>query len=268
MKKILKLIIKKLIKILPSNLQKKINQKKLKKLNTKINPSNTQRKIIANLCRGDCIEIGALSSPGWFPFATSIKYADIHKSNEAKEALEKIGYFGYHQRKFVDVSIIFNPEKAPLEKITSNSIDTIYSSHSLEHSPNPIAALIDYLRVVKKNGIVYTIIPNKNFTYDKKRKSTDINYLIQKYHSNNWSYNIEEYRDVFLNTESHEVYDNKSDKDIINAFKENSGHHHIYVYDEKNTLQLINFVLNETSGKIIYFDASNNNDIHFAISKQ
>jgi len=253
--------------LIPHNLKNRIIKKKLKRIESKINPSNTQHKVIANLCRGNCIEIGALSSPGWFPFAKKIIYADIQSSEEAKKSLEKLGYFGYHKNEFVDVSILFDPQKPPLSKIPSNSVDCIYSSHSLEHSPNPISALIDYIRVIKKDGIVYSIIPNKEYTYDKNRKSTNIDYLINKYQNNLWSYEINEYRDVFMNTDNHDVYNNKSEKDIMNAYKENTGHHHIYVYDEMNTLQLINFVLKKTTTKIIYFDSTNKNDIHFAIKK-
>lgn len=228
-------------------------------------PRQLQRKVIANLCRGDCVEIGALSAPAYFPHATSVLYADVVSAEEAKRSLEKIGYLGYHQRPFVAVDVIFDKQKPPLISLASDSKDCIFSSHSLEHSPNPIAALSDYLRVLKHGGIVYSIIPNKKYTYDRFRLPTKINKLIEKFKRNDWSYTLDEYRDVFVNTDTHVVYDNSTEEDIERAFEENNGHHHIYVYEEKNTLELIHFLAIKTGCELTYFDSSNHHDIHFAI---
>lgn len=223
---------------------------------------------ITKLCRGDVIEVGALSLPAVFPFAKSIQYADVHNKEDAKLSLGKLGYFGYHKRKFVDVDVIFSPKDPPLSALIGDSKDCVFSSHSLEHSPNPVATLIDYLRVVKMGGIVYSIIPNKKFTYDNKRVSTSANKLIKRYNQDSWSYTIDEYRDVFINSDTHVVYDNSSEEDILKAYEENNGMHHIYVYDEENTLEIIKFVLTKISADLILFDSSNNFDIHFAIRKR
>lgn len=226
-------------------------------------------KTIAKLCRGECIEIGALSAPAILPKATSIRYADVGTKEQTKSALEKIGYFGYHKRKegFVDVDIVFDTNEPPLASLASASVDTVFSSHSLEHSSNPIAALMDYLRVLRPGGIVYTIIPNKKYTYDRKRALTQVEVLIDKYLNDRWGYTLDEYRDVYANTESHEVYDNHTEADIVQAFEDADGHHHIYVYDETNVMAMLAFVVERSGGELIYFDSSNNSELHFAIRK-
>ncbi|MBW2939522.1 methyltransferase domain-containing protein [Zhongshania aquimaris] len=226
-------------------------------------------KTIAKLCRGECIEIGALSAPAFFPNAISIRYADVGSKEQTAGALEKIGYFDYHQRKddFVDVDIVFGANEPPLVSVKSDSVDTVFSAHSLEHSSNPIAALIDYIRVLRSGGIVYTIIPNKKYTYDRKRETTHVDVLIEKYVHNHWGYTVDEYRDVYVNTDNHVVYDNHTEADIIQAFKDNDGHHHIYTYDETNVIGMIGFVLERSGGELIYFDSTNKSEIHFAIRK-
>lgn len=227
----------------------------------------TQVHIRNNLLQGDCIEIGALSSPAELPKATSVEYADIYSAEDAKRSLSELGYLGYHNRKFAEVSIVFDCKRPPLEMVPTESKDSVYSSHSLEHSPNPISALVDYLRVVKKGGVVYTVIPNKKYTYDRYRNPTNIDYLIKKYNNKSWDYTLDEFCDVFLNTDSHEVYFNSMEDDIVDAWRRNDGHHHIYVYDEKNTLELIKFVCAESNSSLIWFDCLNQSDMHFAIRK-
>jgi hypothetical protein len=226
-------------------------------------------KYISMLCKGHCVEVGALSSPAILPNAKSIRYADVGDKEKTKASLEKIGYFGYHKNKqdFVDVDFIFESDSPPLHSLEASSIDCVFSSHSLEHSSNPIAALIDYLRVVKCGGIVYTIIPNKKHTYDNKRTTTSVDKLVTKYLANDWSYTLSEYRDVFVNTDTHDVYDNSTEEDIVKAFNDNDGMHHIYVYDEVNTLALIDYVLKNVSAELVYFDSTNQWDIHFALRK-
>lgn len=222
---------------------------------------------IAFFCEGDCIEVGAFSRPAILPNAISIEYADVTDADEAKLGLESIGYFGYHNEKFVDVSIKFDGLRPPLESVPSKTKDCVFSSHSLEHSPNPISALVDYLRVLKPGGIVYSIIPNKNYTYDVKRKSTDVRYLIERHRKDIWTYSLDQYRDVFYNTTSHVVYNDATEKDIKKAFDANDGLHHVFVYDPQNTMEIINFLTDEFGCTLEHFDASNQFDIHFALKK-
>jgi SAM-dependent methyltransferase len=224
-------------------------------------------KAIEFLCNGDCIEIGALSTPAILPNADSIEYADIYSADEARLSLENLGYLGYHGQKFVDVTIKFDSTSPPLKNVASASKDCIFSSHSLEHSPNPISALVDYLRVLKSGGIIYSIIPNKNFTYDKKRELTKVEYLIERYQLDIWTYNLDQYHDVFNNTIDHEVYSNKTNQDIVKAYNENDGHHHIFVYGPENTIQIIDFLTENFGCTLVHFDISNQSDIHFALKK-
>ena len=222
---------------------------------------------IRDLCVGECIEIGAYSKPALLPYASSIKYADIHDAEEAKKVLEVRKNYRYHAHKFVNVDIFFKKNEPPLTSIEDESVDTVFSSQSLEHSPNPIAALIDYIRVLKKGGVVYTIIPNKDFTYDSKRKPTSINKLINKYLNNNWDYKLEEFEEMFKNTSGHDQYPDTSQESIIKTHKDDDGTHHVYCYDPSSALELIKFVLSQSNSSLILYDVVNRPNIEFAIRK-
>jgi len=226
----------------------------------------------ALLCVGNGVEVGAMCKPAKLPKATSILYADIGTSDEIRQSIEETGYTGY-RGEYPEVSIVFPPDRPPLESIKSSSLDFVYSSHSLEHSPNPVGALVDYLRVVKKGGIVYTLIPNKRHTFDNKRQVTPPSILIKKFRENIWKYTLKEYEDVYLNTDYYfqSPYLGKSKKDARIAFESESlshkGGHHIHVFDELNTLSIIQFVTDHSGARLLYFDLEGNSII-FAIQKK
>lgn len=222
---------------------------------------------IRDLCVGECIEVGAYSKPAALPYATSIRYADIHTANEAKKTLEKRNNYRYHRDKFVEVDIIFKNNEPPLISLEDDSVDTVFSNQSLEHSSNPIAALMDYIRVIKKGGIVYTVIPNKSHTFDVNRKTTSLSKLIEKYKSDNWEFTLEEFEELIHNSLDHDHFPDKSHEKIIETFEKNDGTNHIYCFDEESTLELILFLSSQVKIKLILFDTTSKSNIHFALKK-
>ena len=57
----------------------------------------------------------------------------------------------------------------------------LVNSHVVEHSPNPIKLLVEFIRVIKVGGYIYTIIPNKEKIYDAVRCITKMDHLIDDY---------------------------------------------------------------------------------------
>jgi len=68
-----------------------------------------------------------------------------------------------------------------LEGIDSEKYDFVLSSHSLEHIANPIKAVKEWLRVLKKGGVLLLIVPDKNYTFDHKRPFTTFEHLMDDY---------------------------------------------------------------------------------------
>ena len=62
-----------------------------------------------------------------------------------------------------------------------NVFDYVFTSHVMEHFFDPIKAIKEHLRVVKKGGILLYIIPNVDKIYDKGRSITDANELVARY---------------------------------------------------------------------------------------
>jgi SAM-dependent methyltransferase len=63
----------------------------------------------------------------------------------------------------------------------SNSLDYVASSHVLEHIANPVAALIEWYRVLRPGGIIYVVVPNRLGTWEHTRKLTAVSHMLEDY---------------------------------------------------------------------------------------
>lgn len=68
-------------------------------------------------------------------------------------------------------------EASDLAEIKTGIYDFVLSSHTLEHSANPIRALSEWLRVLKYNGLLILILPHKAGTFDHRRPTTTLEHM-------------------------------------------------------------------------------------------
>ena len=59
-----------------------------------------------------------------------------------------------------------------------HSLDYVIASHVLEHVANPVAALVEWYRVVRPGGILYLIVPNRLATFDRGRVLTPVEHML------------------------------------------------------------------------------------------
>lgn len=69
-------------------------------------------------------------------------------------------------------------EATSLDALASSSYDFILSSHMLEHTANPIQALTEWKRILRSEGTLVLILPNKKYTFDHRRPVTTLDHLI------------------------------------------------------------------------------------------
>lgn len=79
---------------------------------------------------------------------------------------------------YLKVDVIASGDKLPFE---DESYDFVVNSHVLEHFWDPISALYEWFRVVKKGGFIFMIIPHKDRTFDKDRELTSLSELIYRH---------------------------------------------------------------------------------------
>ena len=76
------------------------------------------------------------------------------------------------------VDIVAPGDNLPL---SNESQDFVISSHVLEHFPDPIKALNEWYRVIRRGGYIFMIVPHKERTFDKERERTTLKELIDKH---------------------------------------------------------------------------------------
>lgn len=62
-----------------------------------------------------------------------------------------------------------------------SSLSYVATSHVIEHVANPIAALKEWYRVLKHNGIVYMVVPDRRKTFDRPRGLTPIEHVFDDF---------------------------------------------------------------------------------------
>ena len=88
------------------------------------------------------------------------------------------GRYAYYKDK---VGNQFISEAADLSKIPDQSYDFLLSSHCLEHVANPIQAVKEWKRVVKRGGVMMLFLPNKAYNFDHRRAFTTFEHLLSDY---------------------------------------------------------------------------------------
>ncbi len=57
--------------------------------------------------------------------------------------------------------------------------DFLLASHCLEHMANPSCAFQEWLRVLKKKGVIFLVLPDKGGTFDDRRPVTAFSHLVR-----------------------------------------------------------------------------------------
>jgi SAM-dependent methyltransferase len=126
------------------------------------------------LLRGEGIECGAGDRPFPIPLDVSVRYVD------------PFDYGGEQARSFPGERAEFMPVDAvdrieALENVPDAALDFVIASHVIEHSPNPLAALVAFHRVLRRCGKVILIVPDRDRTFDQNRWVTTVDHLLLDY---------------------------------------------------------------------------------------
>ena len=130
------------------------------------------REFLCQYVRGEVIEIGPLHAP--FPKPpppARIRYVDKFDLDELRRRNPDIP-----PDEIVAPDII--ADSHDLAPIGNQTLDSIIASHVLEHLHNPIAALLEWHRVLVPGGRLLCVLPDARFTFDAGRPLTDLDHLL------------------------------------------------------------------------------------------
>ncbi len=79
--------------------------------------------------------------------------------------------------------IIIN-DATDISAVKDKTYDFLFASHCLEHIANPLRAIKEWLRIVKHEGLIVIIVPEKSCCFDHKRSYSKFNTLLSQYEKN------------------------------------------------------------------------------------
>lgn len=137
-------------------------------INMKFQESKLAHKLLDNLIG---LEIGGSTHNSFGLNTLNVDYSDdmntVFKQAEYKLCGEAM-----------KVDIVANGDNIPVQ---DESYDFIISSHVIEHIFDPIKALKEWYRIIKRGGYIYTIAPITEFIPNETRPTTTLKELLQRH---------------------------------------------------------------------------------------
>lgn len=112
-------------------------------------------------------EIGAGPYPHRLPPGVECVYFDKRNPEELKQ---------YFSSSRIDIA----PKLRPIEALRDcrGTFDFLIAHHCLEHTPDPVGAMVEWLRTVKEGGLVCISVPDADLTHDRGRLKPSLEHLI------------------------------------------------------------------------------------------
>ena len=148
------------------------------------------RQDLLALLHGAGIEIGALHRPCHVPHL-NVKFVDRFTVDELL-----IQYPELKELPLVKPDILDDAEE--LSTISDNSLDFVLANHVIEHMANPIKALSNWSRVLRKGGHLFLAVPEHSLNFDKERELTSWQHILQDYLSPSPERDFEHFREFSL----------------------------------------------------------------------
>jgi SAM-dependent methyltransferase len=136
--------------------------------------SRVRRRLANAYLSGNGLEIGALYLPLKLPAGASVRYVDRCDVAELRVQYPELDDYELVRPDIIDDGEI-------LSSISDESVDFVIANHMLEHCEDPIRALSNLVRTVRPGGSLFLAVPDKRFTFDRDRRTTELAHLVGDY---------------------------------------------------------------------------------------
>ena len=116
------------------------------------------------------IEIGALDHPVLAPGAAGVGYLD-HLDTPGLRAKYRNDP-AVDKERIVEVSHVWSGGPMSSAVPAGLRVDLLVASHVFEHIPDPVGWLLDARRLLRDDGRIFLVLPDRRFTFDLKRRDT------------------------------------------------------------------------------------------------
>ena len=128
--------------------------------------------------------------------------------------------------------IQFISDATHLNFSSSMAYDFVISSNCLEHVANPLEAIQEWVRVLKKDGLLLIIVPHKDYCFDHNRSVTAFSHLLDDYRNNVKEDDLTHVNEIIS---LHDLTMDKASGNAaqfrersLNNFENRALHHHVF----------------------------------------
>jgi SAM-dependent methyltransferase len=139
-----------------------------------LEPERLIKCIVENYCKGHGLEIGPGSNPSCDPDHTV--FLDKFPSKEA----------------WFKIDIISDATSIP---VSDSSFDYVFSSHCLEHVPDTIGTLKEWLRILRPGGRLVLVLPHSGRTWESLRTLSSLEHHIRDHENKAELYDFTDWDD-------------------------------------------------------------------------
>ena len=123
-------------------------------------------------------------------------------------------------------------EATDLSKISDGHYEFLISSNCLEHSANPLKAILEWRRVLKDHGKIILVVPCKESNFDHKRLDTKFETILNAYTNNFDESDLSNLQEIL---DCHDIdldpgvrtFEEFRKRSLLN-FQNRCLHHHVY----------------------------------------
>jgi hypothetical protein len=128
------------------------------------------------------LEIGPLANPIVRKDQGNVLYVDHATAEELRHKYLFDPGMKDRLDEIVDVDYVVGQSQGVYDAVMHDvPFDYVMASHLIEHIPDPVGWLMDVARVLRVGGILSLVIPDKRYSFDIKRRTTDISEVIDAY---------------------------------------------------------------------------------------
>ena len=120
-----------------------------------------------------------------------------------------------------------------LNMIADKQYQFVLSSHTIEHTANPIKALMEWKRIITDSGTLLLIVPHFEGTFDHKREVTHLDHIVEDFRLGTDESDTTHFKDVRENHDHKRDYHQSTNTDIFEEMVTNNintriVHHHVF----------------------------------------
>ena len=193
------------------------------------------RELAGRSLTGSGIEFGAGASPFPVPLACRVRFAD--RLDYADLNHER--YPGQLEEDLVDPDLV--SDLSTCENIGFESVDFLIACHVIEHTRNPIGALVEAWKRLRSGGSLVLAVPDRDRTFDREREVTSLAHLIEDYAQPSRERDYAHYEDFYAHAFKVAAADYRATVDA--RFAESYAiHYHVWTLD--TFLAMVDWVRN------------------------